>query len=138
MTHSDSWRQDALCRHKHLDFWYPPLEADNQEQYYAIGREVCQICPVWETCLEEGKEELFGMWGGLTPIERTVFKEKQKKTALKPHGSYLRYRQGCRCEQCTDIHNKALEERKDIVYVPNAGVTSDQFDLFTILYKLLQ
>jgi hypothetical protein len=84
-----------------MDFFYPPLDAEVPEHYYAIGREVCRRCKVWEQCLEDGEKEVWGMWGGLTPNERSVFSSSRVKVnALKPHGSWLRYRQGCRCEEC--------------------------------------
>lgn len=85
------WRQQALCRGKRSDFWFPPL-AGNRNAYVPFGRLVCQQCPVWEECLDSGKNEDFGIWGGLTARERDGFPH--------PHGTWLRYRQGCRCNDC--------------------------------------
>lgn len=131
-----SWRDYALCKSKHIDIWYPPLEAENQEQYYAVAREVCHVCPVWKECLNDGINESWGMWGGLTTLERSVFKDKPKKTALRPHGTPTRYRQGCHCDECTTVHTTVMKQDKNINVVPNTGDTD--FDLFTVLYQLLQ
>lgn len=130
------WRNHALCKGKLVDIWYPPLEAENQEQYYAVAREVCNRCPVWKECLKDGIDENWGMWGGLTTLERSIFKPKPKKTALKPHGTPTRYRQGCRCSDCVIVHTNVMKQNKDVNVVPNSGDTD--FDLFTILYQLLQ
>lgn len=135
-----NWREESLCVNKNLDFWYPPLEVSNQDQYYAIAREVCHICPVWESCLNDGKNEQWGMWGGLTPIERSVYKSTPKKTALKAHGTPIRYRQGCRCTSCESVHSMVIKEKKDLKYVPSSDIdiNSGQVDFVTILYRLLQ
>jgi hypothetical protein len=131
-----AWRDAALCRGKLLDIWYAPLDADNQEQYNAVAREVCHLCPVWIECLKNGINEQWGIWGGLTPLERSVFKDKPKKTALRPHGTPTRYRQGCRCDDCTTVHTKTMKQDKNLDVVPNTGDT--EYDLFTVLYRLLQ
>lgn len=131
-----AWRDAALCRGKLLDIWYAPLDADNQEQYNAVAREVCHLCPVWIECLNNGIDEQWGIWGGLTPLERSVFKDKPKKTALRPHGTPTRYRQGCRCDDCTTVHTKTMKQDKNLDVVPNTGDT--EYDLFTVLYRLLQ
>lgn len=131
-----TWRDNALCKGKNIDIWYPPIEAENPEQYYAVAREVCGVCPVWKECLNDGKKEQWGMWGGLTPLERSVFKDKPKKTALRPHGTPTRYRQGCTCEECTTVHKAVMEQDKNINAVPNS--TEKDYDLFTVLYQLLQ
>lgn len=111
MDHRD-WMKSALCRGRKADLWYPPLEAKVPEQYYAIGRELCHRCPIWDTCLDAGLEEKWGMWGGLTPQERLPLVEsKVRQQFYKPHGSWIRYRQGCRCEDCTISHEK---EQKSI------------------------
>lgn len=135
---SEVWQNDALCNGKNLDFWYPPLESDEPGKFYAIAREVCHICPVWEACLEDGKKEIWGMWGGLTPLERSVFKPHPKKTATRIHGTASRYRQGCRCPVCSSVHTAVLKEVKDISIIPGCDVRSSTLDLFEMLYKLLQ
>lgn len=131
-----SWRDASLCKGKLVDIWYAPLEADNQEQYNAVAREVCHVCPVWIECLNDGIDEQWGIWGGLTPLERSVFKIKPKKTALRPHGTATRYRQGCRCDTCTTTHTATMKQSKNINVVPNNG--DKNYDLFTVLYQLLQ
>ena len=102
------WRSKALCHKKNQDFWYPPLEADAPEQYYSIAREVCRCCPVWNECLQDGLDEKWGMWGGLTPKDRQPI-VAGRQNSFKPHGSWLRYRQGCRCTGCVEAHEENTE-----------------------------
>ena len=104
------WMQDAYCSKKKNDFWYPPLDSDNPESYYAIGREICRRCSVWTNCLDAGLEEKWGMWGGLTPQERTTLTSNNpKQSTYYPHGSWIRYRQGCRCTDCTNAHEQPVD-----------------------------
>ena len=113
MTLDTEWRKQALCNKRHIDFWYPPMDADVPEKYYSIARELCHRCPVWETCLSEAVRppvETWGMWGGLTPQERTAINNATPKpSVLRAHGSWVRYRQGCRCTDCSESQNVHLE-----------------------------
>lgn len=105
------WMADASCRKRKNDFWYPPLDTDVPDNYYAIGREVCHRCPVWAECLDAGIDEKWGMWGGLTPQERTALTSSTPKpSVIKQHGSWIRYRQGCRCFDCVEGHNQPTNE----------------------------
>lgn len=100
------WRRVSLCHKRNNNFWYPPLDADVPEHYYSIARELCRVCPVWEKCLSDGLKEDWGMWGGLTPQERKVIgNPAPKPSSVRSHGSWLKYRQGCRCNDCLDGHN---------------------------------
>lgn len=47
------------------------------------------------------------MWGGLTPKDRSGMNGREN--LLKPHGSWIRYRQGCRCSQCVEAHNESTK-----------------------------
>ena len=88
------WIFKGLCKNRHIDIWYPPLDTDNPDKYYGVAREVCRRCPVWKECLDAGTTETWGMWGGLTPLERTVITNKSPKpSAIRSHGTWVRYRQ---------------------------------------------
>lgn len=95
-----AWLSRALCKGKPSDFWFPPVESPHISQYYLVGKLMCDRCPVWEDCLDYGKDELYGMWGGLIPRERPI--EGTAPMSLGIHGSITRYRQGCNCTQCAD------------------------------------
>lgn len=107
---SPDWLDNAQCKKYNIDFWYPPLDADVPDKYYKIAREVCKTCPVWKPCLETGLTEKWGMWGGLTPLERTALVEVSPKTnAIKEHGTWIRHRQGCLCALCVGKHKDITE-----------------------------
>jgi hypothetical protein len=95
------WMEEASCRKRRNDFWYPPLDTDVPDNYYAIGREVCHRCPVWDKCLDAGIDEKWGMWGGLTPQERTVIVTT-------------------RCSDCIDGHNQPTN-KININVIPKHG-----------------
>lgn len=119
------WMEDALCKGLSPEPWYPPLEHPSPNDYYAVAREVCNRCPVWEDCLGYSikNQEKHGMWGGLTPQERNG-----RKTAQRPHGSIPRYRQGCHCPRC--LHAvKGRQPALDLSVYPKRGEETDIAEL---------
>lgn len=119
------WAQDALCRHKNADIWYPPMDATSPNDYYAVGKLVCASCPVWEECAEAGSSETWGMWGGLTPQER-------KGTVRLNHGTREMYRSGCRCSECATAHDNK-PDLVNLARIPSVGQT---FDAKALLYEV--
>lgn len=117
---------DALCRHKNADLWYPPMESNSPNDYFAIGKLACHRCPVWEQCLDLGYGETWGMWGGLTPHER--------KGILKLHcGTVEMYRKGCQCAECREAGNR-VPNTADLSLLPNQG---EAFDAKALLFQLI-
>lgn len=117
------WLEKASCKGKHQDFWFPPLESKNPNDYYSIAKRVCSTCPVWQECLSYSDEETWGCWAGLIPKERFT------KASLS-HGSFERSRLGCPCNLCTT----AKPPRPvDLDKVPSQW---DSFDISQLMYLL--
>lgn len=121
------WMDESLCRGKHSDFWFPPLEETNHVTYYRLGKSLCFQCPVWKECLDFSvtNEEVWGCWGGVTPQER-------KNPHRVAHGTVEKFRLGCRCKEC----KHASVVRKPSISVklfPNAGET---YDLDSLIFTL--
>lgn len=114
------WMLDASCRGKNGDIWFPPFETTTPELNYAIARKVCNVCPVWRDCLTSGLRETYGMWGGLTPQERTPLQKESRTTHLAEHGSVVRYRQGCMCNDCS-VAYATRKRLKNLASIPNVG-----------------
>jgi hypothetical protein len=58
---------------KHYDLLFPPFSDERdvpEHRYYDMGKMLCEHCPVRAECKEVGKDEEWGLWGGLTPAER--------------------------------------------------------------------
>lgn len=118
-----------MCFGKNADLWYPPLESDTPELYYSVSRVVCRQCPVWRECLQDGLEEKYGLWGGLTPQERTVLTtDTPKQNAIRAHGTWLRFRQGCRCSECTSAEYEKID-KINIEKIPNVGETLTDLEM---------
>ena len=114
------WITKAQCRGIHGDLWFPPVEHDNHQLYYDIAVTVCASCPVWKECLKTGAKETYGMWGGLTPQERSSYVNKTDKH-LARHGTLQRYRQGCSCTECTAEHTILFNEKLKKSLYPSVG-----------------
>ena len=59
---------DARCRGASVDVFYPA------EPSFEEARRICLRCPVREECLAHAvaERERYGVWGGLSPMERTT------------------------------------------------------------------
>jgi WhiB family redox-sensing transcriptional regulator len=121
------WMRDALCRRKNADLWYPPLESSSPNEYYTLAKLACHRCPVWSECLELGKSETWGMWGGLTPQER-------RGTVKLQCGTVEAYRKGCRCAPCREA-NVRIANRADLSLLPDQGA---EFDVKSLLFTLIE
>lgn len=81
----------AACHGMYTDLFYRVEEERNVDAYPYINavREVCARCPLWQQCFQYAYEnERYGVWGGMTSLERASFykPEKypiQKQRALK-------------------------------------------------------
>lgn len=124
-----SWSEDSLCKGLHSDFWFPPMEAPNQNAYYRIGKALCYACPVWKECLvhsrtsNKGNPEVWGMWGGLTPQER-------RNPHRVPHGTIESKRSGCACPEC---RIKDISLPISIDSIPKQGET---YELEDVVFRM--
>lgn len=80
------WYRGALCTDLHSEMFYPPLFKEDRKapesSYYKMGKLVCENCPVQEECLQQGNNEVYGLWGGRTPKERSLGSYAPPKTLL--------------------------------------------------------
>jgi len=66
-TRDNSWQFYAACRDHAPDLWFP---ADSQPWRIVAAKQICRDCPVKADCTLAGLDEVYGIWGGLTPPER--------------------------------------------------------------------
>jgi len=127
IIHSMDWLEDALCKGINPDFFFPPLDAQSPNHYYAIGKYVCYACPVWKECLAycESNDEVWGLWGGFTPQDR-------KKPHTLRHGSIEYKRFGCTCQGCRNAPNWD-DVYADVDTLPMGGLS---YDLLSLVYDL--
>lgn len=96
-----SYPEDSECATYPKKIWFPDIYDDDGEEqiddgtiweafgdtseFYNEAREICASCPVRLECLEFAlaRKERFGMWGGLTPIERRRIERRERRTKLK-------------------------------------------------------
>lgn len=68
----DLWQDSALCAQTDPEAFFP------ERGYPArTAKEVCAACPVRSECLNYALEndERFGIWGGLSELERREFRK---------------------------------------------------------------
>lgn len=75
------WEQAACRDSAQTDIFYAVEEARSLLAYDYINalRTICLACPIWQQCLTYAMEhEEYGVWGGMTSVERYSFKHPRK------------------------------------------------------------
>lgn len=96
-----SWQDESECIGYNQKLWYPDIIDDEGTEwiddgtiweafgdtsaFYEEGKALCDVCPVKDECLAHALEnkERWGMWGGLTPIERRRIERRERRQRLK-------------------------------------------------------
>lgn len=91
----------AKCLGAPLKVFFPDFEDDDGEEvfddgtvfeaygdtdpFYEEARQICSACPMRELCLEYAMTHRirFGMYGGLTPIERRRIERRDRRKRLQ-------------------------------------------------------
>jgi len=66
-----TWRTQAACRGMPTKWWFPerpptgPMIANMRKD-----KAICADCPVRLPCMEDGRDELYGIWGGVVTRKR--------------------------------------------------------------------
>jgi WhiB family transcriptional regulator, redox-sensing transcriptional regulator len=80
------WRHRGLCRDKDPDLFFPIGNAGPALRQIDRAKQICQSCPVMDTCLgwalETGQSS--GIWGGLSEDERRALKRRKARRARQP------------------------------------------------------
>ena len=69
-----AWREDALCAQTDPEAFFPEQGSSPRP-----AKVVCDACPVRVDCLEHAlaNDELYGVWGGLSPRARGELRRKR-------------------------------------------------------------
>ena len=67
------WRAHAACADHYPDLWFPER---GEWDIAKAARRICHTCPVRRECVDQAfrTDERFGIWGGLTPYQRTTIR----------------------------------------------------------------
>lgn len=69
-----AWVNDAVCRDMGDASFFPPDDKPVTRDFYQRAREICKPCPVRAECLLYGLDEVYGVWGGLSPVARKTLR----------------------------------------------------------------
>jgi WhiB family redox-sensing transcriptional regulator len=75
-----TWQEFASCRSVPVAIFFPPTDHEGDR-----AKAVCRNCIVREQCLEFAiaSGERFGVWGGLTPMERRSLVAKRRRASAR-------------------------------------------------------
>lgn len=60
-----AWMKDAACTQDDAELFHSPIASDVR-----VAKLICEDCPVQRDCLEWGRDDPWGIYGGLTAPER--------------------------------------------------------------------
>ena len=99
------WQHRASCLNAPPEIFFPIIVDESGEEWFDDGtiweafgdtsdlydgaRAICAVCPVRDQCLIHAlkMKERWGMWGGLTPIERRRIERTDRRNRLKERRS---------------------------------------------------
>lgn len=78
----ERWQAFAACQGEAGSVFYPPIKAERKAVRLAREKQaksVCQTCTVRAECLDTAltHNERYGIWGGLTDVERRRLAERR-------------------------------------------------------------
>lgn len=85
MGKRDHWREDAACLDQPMQVFFPVGRGTGEERWDA-AKAICARCTVQAQCLNlviklEEHDDRWGVFGGLTPMERRVVRMERRKVA---------------------------------------------------------
>lgn len=85
-----AWQQQAACLTTTVEFFEPEAPERGRVDQRAkaaeedAAKQVCATCPVRSDCLAWALDagEDFGIWGGLTAVERRPLRDRRRRKAV--------------------------------------------------------
>lgn len=106
------WEQ-AACLGMYTDLFYSVEEERSTHAYYYINavRMTCARCPLWEACLTYAfNNENYGVWGGLTSLERASFRNPEKYERQRDKAQIALGALGISEERLVQIYERSRDE----------------------------
>ena len=85
MRGRDHWREDANCLSADTEVFFPSGRGAGEERWDA-AKAICVGCRVKKQCLNlviklEEHDDRWGVFGGLSPLERRPIRKQRKEAA---------------------------------------------------------
>ena len=106
-----NWDQ-AECRGVYTDLFYRVEEERNVNAYPFIDavRSICARCPIWKDCLTYAiRHEQYGVWGGLTSMERKSFEQPDKYPAQRSRALLALEQYGITLDQLKECYEYTID-----------------------------
>ncbi len=101
------WHEQAACRGAGPDLFFDPSRFDE-------ARRTCVGCPVLDRCGEQGRQEMFGLWGANPAgVKRRNGYIPRGQRPMAPCGTDAAYKRHLRhgevpCDSCREAHNVSV------------------------------
>lgn len=69
---------EALCKSIGTEFYYTEDDSSGTSSEEKMAKALCHQCPVVKECAEWGlRHEIYGIWGGMSPLDRKHARRKR-------------------------------------------------------------
>jgi WhiB family redox-sensing transcriptional regulator len=105
--------EKAECKGIETDTFYWVEESRNKDAYAYIDavRSICARCPIWSACLAYALEhEQYGVWGGMTSLERKSFAEPKKYPVQQRRATFSFEENGISIEEIRQVYEHSPDE----------------------------
>jgi len=77
------WQQYAACDGQDVDLFFPISSRGQSTAQINEAKGFCKRCPARQDCLDEALENnvKYGIWGGLTEVEREQLRRRRMRQA---------------------------------------------------------
>lgn len=82
---TENWRNLAYCKGRATSEFYPEFGVKGAIDQVRKTKSFCRRCPVILDCLQYAidNDEQFGIWGGLTPKERSNMRKPKRNSIIE-------------------------------------------------------
>ena len=116
----------ANCKDTDPDLFFPNDEGKYMKETVKLVKEICNSCEIKELCLKIAiADEMRGIWGGMTEVERTMFTRgtsfRPKSPSLK-NREMLQYRNAERALKASTDNLEYFKRALEILNLPESSV----------------
>jgi WhiB family redox-sensing transcriptional regulator len=123
---TDQQLELANCKDTDGDLFFPNDEGKYLKSTVKLVKEICNACEIKDLCLQTAiADEMRGIWGGMTEVERTMFVNgtsfRPRSPSLK-NKEMLQYRNAERALKASTDNLKYFERALEILQLSESTV----------------
>lgn len=116
----------ANCKDEDPDLFFPNDEGKYMKNTVKLVKEICNACEIKTECLQQAiADDMRGIWGGMTEVERTMFVNGTSFRPKKPsvrNQEMLKHKNAERALKASTDNIKYFKRALEILSLPESTV----------------